>query len=625
MSASLTHLQNLLELIALEKQTEEQEFKQKVEEASLSHQRQSGYTWYPVKIIGSQVTTGNRLRLEIARLSHFDAPLVFQPNAAAMLARWENGKMQQWLCGVITAAWQEKLSLVTDQEELPQWVEESPIGVTLMYDAITYQTMEQALKAVMAAQDNRLAQLREILTGFCPPSFKEGQWHYFPPSLNHDQQKALELVHNACDVAVIHGPPGTGKTTILVEIIRQTVATEKQTLAVAPSNNAADLLAERLSQMGLNVVRLGNPARVGEELQSLTLEAQLEHHPDYRQMLQWRRKVVELFAQASKYKRHFDQKAYQERLFLRQEARQYLKLANQTEEYIINDVLAKAQVIVSTLSGAAHPVLKNRYFKTVFIDEAAQAVEPACWIAIAKAHRVVMAGDHCQLPAVVKSNEAARKGLAISLMERFMSFPYASHASVMLSVQYRMHPDIMAFPSQWFYSNRLQAAINISHEWLHEQLPPMMFIDTAGCGFEEKIDLATGSIFNEQEAMLLKNIICRDRELLPLQIAVVSPYQAQVKLLRQQLDGYPDIEVNTIDSFQGQERESIYISLVRCNTTGQIGFLNDLRRTNVAMTRAKKRLVIIGDSATLGCHPYYQSLIDFAISKNYYRSAWEWL
>lgn len=625
MSESLTHLQRLLSLVELEQQTEVQLFTQRVAEVSLGEQRKTGYTWHPLKIVSSDTTTGNRLRLEIARMSAMDAPVVFQPNSAVVLAAWENGKMTKYTRGVVTKVSNERLSVVLEEEELPEWAEDASLGLTLMYDATTYQEMIKALQAVIDAQGNRLAELREILTGNRAPALTDNILVHLPQSLNQQQQQAVALAHKAKDVAIVHGPPGTGKTTTLIEIICQTVEREKRVLVTAPSNAAADLLVEKLAKRALRVVRIGNPARVSEELQALTLEAQIEQHPDYKQMLQWRRTAAQLFLQANKFKRNFDQQAREQRRLLRQEAKDYLQLANKTEAYIINDLLAKTQVIVSTLTGAAHILLKNYHFQTVFIDEAAQALEPAAWIAISKANRVIMAGDHCQLPAVVKSEEAARKGLSISLMERCMNSAYQAHMSVMLTVQYRMHPDIMAFPSHWFYQNKLQAAPSVEQTWIDEQLAPLTFIDTAGCGFNETTDEATGSIFNELEADLLVKIIACEQGVLPCEVSVISPYQAQVKLLREKCAALPHVEVNTIDSFQGQEREVVYISLVRANPEGKIGFLNDLRRSNVAMTRAKKRLVIVGDSATLSCHPYYRSLIEFAIEKNYYRSAWEWL
>ncbi|WP_448518352.1 AAA domain-containing protein [Rhodoflexus sp.] len=625
MSESQAHLQQLLALIELEQRAEEQLFRQRIEGVPLSKQRESGYTWYPLQILSSDTTTGNRLRLEVARATATDAPQVFQSNAAVLLAVWENGKITERIPGVVTKSSQEKLTIVLDEEELPEWAEGASLGLTLMYDATTYQEMAKALQAVIEARGNRLADLRELLAGNKAPSFANEEHLTAPQSLNQRQQEALALVHRAQDVALVHGPPGTGKTTTLVEIISQTVAREKRVLVTAPSNAAADLLAEKLAQKGMRVVRVGNPARVGEELQQLTLDGQIERHPDYKQMRQWRRTAMQLFLQAGKFKRNFDQQAREERRLLRTEAKDYLQLANKTEEYIINDVFAKAQAVVSTVTGAAHASLRPYRFKTVFIDEAAQALEPAAWIAIAKADRVIMAGDHCQLPAVVKSEEAARKGLSISLMERCMKSRYGEQISVMLSVQYRMHPDIMAFPSRWFYKNELQAADSISNEWLNEQLPPLTFIDTAGCGFDELTDQVTGSTSNHTEAELLVKIILQEQQFLQSSVSVISPYQAQVKLLRDRLSSFPQIEVNTIDSFQGQEREVVYISLVRSNPEGHIGFLNDLRRSNVAITRAKKRLVIIGDSATLSYHPYYQSLIDFSIERNYYKSAWEWL
>ncbi|MBA4057541.1 MAG: IGHMBP2 family helicase, partial [Marivirga sp.] len=454
--------------------------------------------------------------------------------------------------------------------------------------------------------------------------------------LNASQQRALDQVVSAADVEFIHGPPGTGKTTTIVQAIKRTVKDEHQVLVCAPSNAAVDLLVDKLSEQGLNVLRIGHPARVTEQSLSKTLDARIAEHANYQELRSLRKKMEQLKGIAFKFKREFGYKEKQERRLMLQEAKALKADADVLEFYIVNDLLQRTEVICTTLVGSSHPVMRGKKFKTVFIDEAAQALEPASWIPILRSSRVIFAGDHQQLPPTIKSNEAARLGLASTLFEKGIA--RQPQASTMLKVQYRMHQDIMKFSSSYFYKDELVADDSVKSELLRPNQPPIEFVDTAGCGYNEQQDKETLSRYNEEEAQLLisrvENLIDEigldewmDRN---LTLGIITPYRAQVDYLHKLAEASAIIEplhrlitINTVDAFQGQERDVIAISFVRSNDKSEVGFLGDIRRTNVAMTRARKKLIMTGDSATLGSHPFYVELLDYVQQRGYYKSAFE--
>jgi len=453
--------------------------------------------------------------------------------------------------------------------------------------------------------------------------------------LNRSQQEAVEKIVEAPDVAFIHGPPGTGKTTTIVEAIKQTIGEERQVLVCAPSNAAVDLLVEKLSAQGLNTLRIGHPARVTEQSLSKTIDVKISEHNHFGELRALRRKMEQLRHQAGQFKRNFGQFERDERRRLREEAKLLKSDADMLEFYIVNDLLNNAEAICCTLVGSSHPVLKGRKFKTVFIDEAGQALEPACWIPLLKSQRVIFAGDHCQLPPTIKSKEAAVQGLSKTLFEKgIANFP---RWTSMLQVQYRMHESIMEFPSNYFYNKGLVAHESVKHELLRPHEVPIEFIDTAGCGYLEKQDPETLSRFNQEEAELLiqqveklaESIGTTDWLAEKITLGIITPYRAQVDRLQHLAESssilepiLPSISINTVDAFQGQERDVIDISFVRSNEKSEVGFLMDIRRTNVAMTRAKKKLLMVGDSATLGSHAFYAELIEFLQQKGFYKSAY---
>jgi predicted DNA helicase len=405
---------------------------------------------------------------------------------------------------------------------------------------------------------------------------------------------------------------------------------KKQILVVAPSNTAVDLLTEKLAEEGLNVLRIGNPARVSEKLFSLTLDSKMADHQDNKEVRKLKKQAGAFKDMAHKYKRNFGKAERDQRKALFQEAHRIMKDVAATEQHIIDDLINKAQVITATLVGADHYTIRDIKFDTVVIDEAGQALEPACWIPILKAQKVILAGDHCQLSPTIKSAEAAREGLSTTLLEKCAALH--PEAVVLLDEQYRMHEAIMGFSSGIFYQNKLKAHVSVAKQLLFTDDMPISFIDTAGCSFEEQQE-GTSLANPEEAAFLFKHLTklvagLNKPENFPT-IAVISPYKEQIRILKEQLANTPEllaysnyISVNTIDSFQGQERDVVYISMTRSNNEGEIGFLSDIRRMNVALTRARKKLVVIGDSSTLTRLPFYADFVTYTERLNAYESAW---
>ena len=631
-------LYKTLELVKLERQADLEYYRQKVLLRSLHQRTKEGTTWYPVRLKRDYIGTGERLMIEIERTAELDQPHAFQSGKSVSVFSNGSGKPERdHVNGVINYVRDSTMVITLNTEELPDWIDSSLLGVDVMFDEMTYREMEFALKEVIEAENNRLSELREILLGSGKAS-KRAQKNKgeVVVGLNQSQQEALEMVWETADVAFIHGPPGTGKTTTLVQAIKSTIGQENQVLVCAPSNAAVDLLVEKLSEQGLRVMRIGHPARVTEQSLSKTLDALIATHANYQELKALRKKMEQLKNTALKFKRQFGYHEKQERRSLLQESKVLKADADALEFYIINDLLHRTEAICSTLVGASHPVMRGRKFRTVFIDEAAQALEGASWIPILRSSRVVFAGDHQQLPPTIKSIEAARLGLSKTLFEKGVD--RNRQHSAMLKVQYRMHEDIMKFSSAYFYNNELVAHESVKAELLRPNQPPVEFIDTAGAGYVESQDAETLSRFNEEEAHLLmrrvealvEEVGVDDWILRKISIGIITPYRAQVELLTRLAESSVVLEplkkliaINTVDAFQGQERDVIAISFVRSNDKSEVGFLGDIRRTNVAMTRARKKLIMIGDSATLGAHPFYLQLIEYVQEKGFYKSAFE--
>lgn len=633
----MEYFKKLLDLLKTEKEEDQNAYLKLTESTSVAERRANGLSWYPVAIRGSEMSRGDYLTVEIDRTSHLDINHKLRFGAAAVLFSNHDPKNDR-IEGVIAHQSGNKLKITLRTDELPEWTRDGKLGIDVLFDNNSYEEMQQALKTASSpfekTEDGRLV---KVLTGELAPSFNVNTFQYDLPLLNTKQQLAVDKILSASDLAIVHGPPGTGKTTTLVQAIKALNKKDhQQILVVAPSNTAVDLLTEKLADEGLNVLRVGNPARVSERLMALTLDGKMAEHHSMKELKNLKKQANEYKKMAHKYKRNFGKAEQEQRKALFNEAYKLMKEVGNTEQYIMDDLLNKAQVITATLVGANHYTLRGRKFHTVVIDEAGQALEPACWIPILKAKKVVFAGDHCQLSPTIKSNLAAKNGLSTTLLEKCVSLH--PEAVILLEEQYRMHETIMGYSSQVFYDNKLKAHSSVANRLLFAEDVPLAFIDTAGCGFEEKNE-GTSCTNPEEAVFLLKHLtqlvtdlsVRYKLEEFPT-IAIISPYKQQVYVLKELLLNAPELQVyanqisvNTIDSFQGQERDIVYISLTRSNNEGVIGFLSDTRRMNVAMTRAKKKLVVIGDSATLSRSLFYADFIGYAEKHLAYQSAWEFI
>lgn len=608
-----------------------------METLPVPERRASGMTWYPIAIKDKELGHGDYLTVEVERTTHLD--IIHQLRFGMSAALFSNhDPKEDRIEGTISYISGNRLKITLRTDELPEWARNGKLGIDAVFDVASYEEMEKALKlAPVLAEKKEEGHVIKVLTGEKQPLFHSHPSTVCTSGLNGMQQAAVEKIVAAQSLAIVHGPPGTGKTTTLVQAIKALLEQKRQqVLVTAPSNAAVDLLSEKLANLGLKVVRVGNPARVSEGQMALTLDSQMAAHGSMKEIKRLKKQAAEYRDLAHKYKRNFGPEEREQRKALFAEARNISKEVERTEEYIINDVLSKADIITATLVGANHYTVRHLKYETVVIDEAGQALEPACWIPILKAQKVVMAGDHCQLPPTIKSVEAAQGGLNNTLLEKCVALH--PEAVVLLEEQYRMHEAIMGFSSKEFYGNRLQAHPSVAHRLLFPGDQPLLFIDTAGCGFEEKWEGT--SISNPEEASLLvKHLNSLVNQLqsfykaseLP-NIGVISPYKHQVEVLKEQVATTPELQqlgttvaVNTIDSFQGQERDIIYISMTRSNAENVIGFLSEIRRMNVALTRARKKLVVIGDSATLSQFSFYADLINYAQEQHAYQSAWEFM
>ena len=632
----MEYFNTLLDLLRTERQEDLRSYQKLTASASVSDRRANGLSWYPVAIRGTEMGRGDYLTVELERTTHQDINHQFRfGSSIKFFSNHDPGK--DHIEATVTHISGNKLKISLRSDELPEWASDGKLGLDLLFDNNSYDEMQNALKQASAAEESREGRLIRILKGLETPGFARDTTEMLLPKLNTSQQLAVHKICAANDLAIVHGPPGTGKTTTLVQAIRALIQqNHQQILVVAPSNTAVDLLSEKLAEEGLNVLRIGNPSRVSPRMLSLTLDSKMAAHESMKEVKALKNQASEYKNMAHKYKRNFGRAEQEQRKALFNEAHKIMKDAGNTEQYIIDQVVARAQVITATLVGANHYTIRNLKFDTVVIDEAGQALEPACWIPILKANKVIFAGDHCQLPPTIKSTEAAKGGLSTTLFEKCVAlFP---EAVVLLEEQYRMHDSIMGYSSKVFYENRLKAHDSVAQRLLFSEDQPLTFIDTAGCAFDEKIEGT--SVTNPEEAVfLLKHLthyLTGLRTHYSLEdfptVGVISPYQQQISLLKELFLNAPELQVyaekitiNTVDSFQGQERDVIYLGLTRSNADRTIGFLSDIRRMNVAMTRAKQKLVVIGDSATLSRLPFYSDFINYADEKQAYHSAWEFV
>ena len=611
------YLQHQYELLQIEYEYEKEQFKQQTELMGIGRKIKRGMCWYPLNLGRNYYNALNQLVIEVERREDKDIEHQFEYGRPVCFFTQDVSGKLNYLNFVATVNYVDEDRMVVilpSVDALLALQSKEVVGVQLYFDETSYRLMFEALKQVIGAKNNRLAELRDIFHGTQPAS----TFSFHPlrfPWLNATQEEAVNKVLHAKDVAIVHGPPGTGKTTTLVEAVYETLHRENQVLVCAQSNMAVDWISEKLVDRGVSVLRIGNPSRVNDKMLSFTYERRFESHPDYPQLWSIRKAIRELYARSRK---------GAEREAVRQKINSLKDRATELEIRINESLFSEARVIACTLVGSANRLLTGQKFGTLFIDEAAQALEAACWIPIRKADRVILAGDHCQLPPTVKAPEALRAGLGHTLMQTIVKSKPDTVS--LLKLQYRMNDEIMRFSSEWFYGGMLQSAPEVKYRSILDFDTPIEWINTEGLDCNEEFIGENYGRINKSEAELsieqLKGYITkigRERFLNErIDVGMISPYKAQVQYLRRLVrnDAFfkpyrQAITINTVDGFQGQERDVILISLVRANEEGQIGFLNDLRRMNVAITRARMKLIILGDASTLTRHAFYKKLYTY--------------
>jgi ATP-dependent RNA/DNA helicase IGHMBP2 len=611
-----------MDWLKMESVAEKQQIDERRQRRTKADAEKSGETLLDLAITHHESGLGGRTLLTLVKRNRtlrlpwnrlrVGAPVVLSSEGA-------EGESQQ---GVVSARRRDSIEVSVDD-----WPEGDRFRLDLAADEITRKRQTAALRAVENA-GGRTAQLRDVLLGEREPRLLELPELEFATSLNSSQQEAVQFALASQDLAIIHGPPGTGKTTTVVELICQAIQQGHKVLACAPSNTASDNLLARLVAARQKVVRVGHPARVDERLREFTLDAQVaddEMMSIVRDML---REAERLFRKAGRFTRA--KPAPGAKQDMRREARRLKGDARMLERQAVKTVLDRADVVCATTT-FNEDLLGDLRFGLVVIDEACQSTEPGCWIPVLRAERIVLAGDHCQLPPTVLSKPAARAGLATSLLERLVGH-YGDSVTRQLDVQYRMHTQIMQFSSQQFYDDTLEAHETVASHLLHDlpviepsllTIDPVTFIDTAGADWHEELEPNGESKRNPKEgAFVLRKVRqLQEAGLSPRDMAVIAPYSAQVRWLREQWDA-DDLEIDTVDGFQGREKEAVLISCVRSNATGEIGFLADTRRMNVALTRARRKLIVVGDSATLGGHDFYAAMLSYFESIGAYQTVW---
>lgn len=616
------YLQYQYDMLKMEYEFEKKQFEQQTEVMGIGRKVKRGMCWYPITLGRSYYNALNQFVVEVYRQEDREIEHLFEYGRPVCFFTQDMSGKLTYMNFVATVNYVEEDRMVVILPHTDAMISlqgKDFLGIQLYFDETSYKLMFEALRNVISAKNNRLAELRDIFHGQQPSS----EFTFHPvrfPWLNKTQEDAVNKVLHAKDVAIVHGPPGTGKTTSLVEAIYETLHRENQVMVCAQSNMAVDWISEKLVDRGVSVLRIGNPSRVNDKMLSFTYERRFESHPDYTQLWSIRKAIRDLYSQNRK---------GADRENIRQKINSLKDRATELEIRINESLFSEARVIACTLVGSANRILIGHKFGTLFIDEAAQALEAACWIPIRKADRVILAGDHCQLPPTIKSPLALKGGLGNTLMQCVVA--NKPETVSLLKVQYRMNNDIMQFSSDWFYGGMLQSAPEVKYRSILDYDTPITWINTEGMDCNEEFIGENYGRINKPEAELslakLKEYIekiGRERFLdEKIDIGIISPYKAQVQYLRQLLkkDSYfkpyrQYITVNTVDGFQGQERDVILISLVRANEEGQIGFLNDLRRMNVAITRARMKLIILGDVSTLTRHPFYKRLYNYVESLN---------
>ena len=615
-----THLERLRSLLAAERDEEQARFAEARSRLSLADREARGLALPDVEAVeeaglagralvtygrsdgrplaGARIGAGSLVRVQLRREPREDAPL-----------------------GVVARRTRARLAIAFDDPP-PDWATEGRVVLELEPSPVTWERLAAGLRRMADAKEGR--RWHGVLGGVAPRWESRARGPALAAKLNPEQERALDLADRALDLALVHGPPGTGKTSVLVEVVRRAAARGEPVLAAAPSNLAVDNLVERLAEVGVDGVRVGHPARVLPALLEHTLEVRVASHESARIAQGLVAEALELRRAARKRKARRGPGRFSEAREAERSARALLAEARTLEARAEEDVLSRAPVVLATLTSLDAPALAGRRFALAVVDEATQAVEPAAYLALLRADRAVLAGDHLQLPPTVLSQAAQAGGLGVSLFER-MAAAHGDAATVTLAEQHRMNERIMRFPSEALYGGALRAHPAVAHHALDEA--PLEVVDTSGRGFEEATPEGSDSKQNEGEAELAASEVERVLAMgvAPADVAVISPYEAQVQRLRQLLAERVEegLEVDTVDGFQGREKDAVVVSLVRSNDDGDVGFLADVRRMNVALTRARRKLVVVGDGATVSRHPFYAGFFEHAQATGAWRSAWE--
>lgn len=643
-----SELAHLRALVLLERKEERRLHLEVIQAMPLTKRVSKGYSWYPLQATETGYGIGGRPVVTVTREG--EQAHQFRAGTSVNLFTTQPGQHAPQRSGVIKYIKKNRMQIILGGEDLPGWLNNGGVGVDLMFDERTYVEMDRTLQTLEDAKGNRTAELRDVIMAARDAEYRpvDDDKVAHLGHLNDSQRQAVSQVLGAQHLALIHGPPGTGKTTTLVAAVGELVKTEGRVLFCTPSNSAADLVTLRLAALGINVVRTGNISRVEDDVMRHTLDMQIADHPDTAQVKKLRREAADIRKKARKSRGR-------DKGLLFRDAGKLQGWARQLEDRTLDHVLDTADVVVCTLVGAAAAILSRHTFQTCVIDEAAQALEPATWIPILKANRVVLAGDPFQLPPTVKSREAEKKGFNITLLEKTLDLSVntrrdestgksaeerpqdAAFWHSLLEVQYRMNRPIMGYSNDYFYGGKLTASPLVADRTL-PGIPlseSVAFVDTAGTGFEEKLHPRFKSRYNDGELDILIEHLLELRSNIPPEdplpsVAIITPYREQVVRAEDRIEAEGrlndfNITINTVDGFQGRERDVVYLSLVRSNAKAEIGFLADYRRMNVALTRARKFLIVIGDSATVGNDPFFGGFLKYVEENGRYQTAWEYL
>ena len=621
---------NLLKAIEEERKNEEAYYRELSKSATPKDKIESGILWYPVDIVKQRYTIGEFVEIEVERTKHLDKSHKLKTGVGCTVFK-QLDERQEYK-GTISFVKRNKMGIIlhSDVLEKGQLSEKGLTGIELVYDERPYKVMKDAIHALINTKEHHHMVLRDGISNQDDFAYSTRNYNTdnIADNINPSQQTAIKGVMNTGHLGIIHGPPGTGKTTTLVTLIKTLLNNEKRILVCAPSNNAVDLLASKLDAAGIKVSRVGNVTRISDDLAHVTVVEKLRNHDDWQHIKKVKIEATKARKIAGNFKRKFGSKEREDRNAMYKEARDLQKWAKDLENKLVESILHDSQVVATTLIGTQQRMISDMQFDTVIIDEASQALEAECWVAILKAKRVIMAGDHMQLPPTIKSSKAIEMGLEETILNRMTACIKDSYT---LGIQYRMNEKILSFPNKKFYGGKLLSHISNSTHLIQERDEPLIWIDTSGCGFEEQTSTEHRSKWNEGEYFILREHFIQQIEKYEgFSIGIIAPYAQQVRYIKSQVSEdesirVHDVTINSIDGFQGQEKDVIYISLVRSNESGELGFLKDLRRLNVAITRAKKKLIIIGDVATLSSDQTFLELLEHVEKHGLYQSAWEYM